>query len=210
MGARENHLVIFVRAPQIGAVKRRLATEIGAFAAWQFYRRSSAALLRQVGDPRWRCWLAVTPDGLATGTRFWGPGVWRAPYSGFGQGQGDLGRRMAAPLRDLPPGPAVIIGSDIPDLRREHIAAAFAELSTADFVFGPAADGGYWLVGCKRRSAHEDLRRTLFRGVRWSTRHALEDTLANVPPHRSVALLETLHDIDTGEDFAAWRARGVK
>lgn len=210
MGARQNHLVIFVRAPQIGAVKRRLAKDIGAYAAWQFYRRTTADLLRRVGDPRWRCWLAVTPDWLATGTRFWGAPLRAGRYSGFGQGPGDLGRRMAAPVRDLPPGPVVIIGSDIPDLRREHIADAFAELSTADFVFGPAADGGYWLVGCKRRSMHEDLRRTLFRGVRWSTRHVLEDTLANVPRHRSVALLETLHDIDTGEDFSAWRERCAK
>lgn len=209
MGARENHLVIFVRAPQIGAVKRRLARDIGAFAAWQFYHRNSAELLRRADDPRWRCWLAVTPDGFVAGARFWGPRFWRAPFPGFGQGRGDLGQRMAAPLRELPPGPVVIIGSDIPELRREHIAGAFAKLSTADFVFGPAADGGYWLVGCKRRSAHEDLRRTLFRGVRWSTRHALEDTLANVPHHRSVALLETLHDIDTGEDFIAWRKRGA-
>lgn len=210
MGARQNHLVIFVRAPQIGAVKRRLAKDIGAYAAWQFYRRTTADLLRRVGDPRWRCWLAVTPDWLATGTRFWGAPLRAGRYSGFGQGPGDLGRRMAAPVRDLPPGPVVIIGSDIPDLRREHIADAFAALSAVDFVFGPAADGGYWLVGCKRRSMHEDLRRTLFRGVRWSTRHVLEDTLANVPRHRSVALLETLHDIDTGEDFSAWRERCAK
>lgn len=191
-------------------MKRRLAKDIGAYAAWQFYRRSSAALLHRVGDPRWRCWLAVTPDGLATGTRFWGVRLRAGRYSGFGQGPGDLGRRMAAPLSELPPGPVVIIGSDIPELRRKHIADAFAELSTADFVFGPAADGGYWLIGCKRRSMHEDLRRTLFRGVRWSTRHALEDTLANVPRHRSVALLETLQDIDTGEDFVAWRKRRPK
>ncbi|MCH8183034.1 MAG: TIGR04282 family arsenosugar biosynthesis glycosyltransferase [Proteobacteria bacterium] len=210
MGARQNHLVIFVRAPRIGAVKRRLAKDIGAYAAWRFYRFATAALLRRAGDPRWRCWLAVTPDGFASGPRFWGTRFWGGRYSGFGQGQGDLGRRMAAPVRDLPPGPVVIIGSDIPDLRREHIADAFAALSAADFVFGPAADGGYWLIGCKRRSMHEDLRRTLFRGVRWSTRHALEDTLANVPPHRSVAFLETLHDIDTGEDFAAWRKRRPK
>lgn len=202
MAGRENHLVIFVRAPQIGAVKRRLAEDIGDFAAWQFYRRTTADLLHRIADPRWRCWLAVTPDGFADRGRFW-----TGRYSRFGQGRGDLGRRMAAPVRHLPPGPVVIVGSDIPDLGRSHIAGAFAELSQADFVFGPAADGGYWLVGCKRLFMREDLRRTLFRGVRWSTRHALADTLANVPPHRSVALLETLHDIDTGKDFAAWHGR---
>ena len=202
MGRRQNHLVIFVRAPQIGALKRRLAKDIGAFAAWRFYRGTANALLRRVSDPRWRCWLAVTPDRFAVSARFW-----HGRCSRFGQGAGDLGRRMAAPARDLPPGPVVIVGSDIPGLSRAHVAAAFAKLSTTDFVFGPAADGGYWLAGYKRQPTHENLQSTLFRGVRWSTRYALEDTLANVPPHRSVALLETLHDIDTGEDFAAWRKR---
>ena len=201
MAGHENHLVIFVRAPQIGAVKRRLAKDLGDFAAWQFYRRATADLLNRIADPRWRCWVAVTPDGFAERGRFW-----TGRHSSFGQGGGDLGRRMAAPMRRLPPGPVVIIGSDIPDLGRSHIAGAFAELSLTDFVFGPASDGGYWLIGCKRRLC-EDLRRTLFRGVRWSTGHALADTLANVPPHRPAALLETLHDIDTGKDFAAWRKR---
>lgn len=205
MGVRENHLVVFVRAPQVGAVKRRLARDIGAFAAWQFYSRNSATLMRRVVDSRWRLWLAVTPDRFATRARFW-----EANYARFGQGPGDLGRRMAVAVRTVPPGPVVIVGSDIPEVRREHIADAFAKLSTADFVFGPAVDGGFWLIGCKRRVAHEDLRRTLFRGIRWSTRHALEDTLANVAPNRSVALLDTLHDIDTEKDFLAWRERGAK
>ena len=200
--ARENHLVIFVKAPQIGAVKRRLAEGIGAFAAWQVYRRMSAALPRRLCDPRWRCWLAVTPDSLARRSRFWPEGM-----KSFGQGPGDLGRRMAAAVRDLPPGSVVIVGSDIPELGRAHVADAFAKLSTADYVFGPSPDGGYWLIGCKRRCAHEDLRRGVFRGVRWSTRHALEDTLANVPPHRTVALLPSLRDIDTVSDYEDWRKR---
>ena len=198
--APENHLVIFVRAPQIGAAKRRLAEGIGAFAAWQVYRRMSAALPRRICDPRWRCWLAVTPDSFAQRSRFWPAGPNR-----FGQGPGDLGRRMARPIRRLPPGPVVIVGSDIPELGRAHIAEALARLSRADFVLGPAPDGGYWLIGSRRRAAHEDLRRSLFKGVRWSTRHALEDTLANVPPHRTVALLTTLQDIDTESDYRAWR-----
>ena len=51
-----NHLVVMVKAPRLGAVKSRLAREIGALAAWRFYRASSAAVLARLGhDPRWRC-----------------------------------------------------------------------------------------------------------------------------------------------------------
>ena len=71
-------------------------------------------------------------------------------------------------------------------------------------VAGPAADGGYWLVGGRRRRRVGDL----FAGVRWSTGFTLADTLANLGPGRSAALLDTLDDIDDGAAFARWRARG--
>ncbi|WP_425283593.1 DUF2064 domain-containing protein [Methyloceanibacter stevinii] len=50
----------------------------------------------------------------------------------------------------MPPGPVVLVGSDIPRISRAHIAEAFRLLGNADAVFGPAQDGGYWLVGFKR------------------------------------------------------------
>jgi len=75
------------------------------------------------------------------------------------------------------------------------VAAALRALGRADAAFGPAADGGYWLVGLSpRRPARP------FASVRWSTRHALADTLGNFRRHR-VALLRTLHDVDTAADW---------
>ena len=193
----ENHLVVFVKAPRLGAVKRRLARDIGAFEAWRFYRRTLATVLRPlVADRRWRCWLAVTPDRFARAGRFW-PDAPRVA-----QGPGDLGRRMGRVLRGLPAGPAVIVGSDIPDLRPAHVASAFAALGRCETVFGPASDGGYWLVGARRRPRTPDL----FRDVRWSSEHALADTLANLPANSSAARLEVLDDIDDGAALARWRA----
>ena len=78
-----------------------------------------------------------------------------------------------------------------------HIAAAFAALGRADLVFGPATDGGYWLVGARNPL----VLRGLFDGVRWSGPYALADTLANARSRR-VALLEPLDDVDDAEDFA--------
>ena len=196
-----NHLVIFARAPRAGAVKRRLAWGaggIGAVAACRFYRRNTAALVQRIAfDKRWRTWLAVSPDRAVRAA-----GVWPKRLPRLPQGGGDLGRRMARPLAALPPGPVAIVGSDVPDLAKEHIAAAFAALGGHDAVFGPAPDGGYWLCGFRRRPAPIDP----FAGVRWSSRHALSDTLANLPPSARVAFLGTLRDIDTPADYAAWSA----
>ncbi len=111
---------------------------------------------------------------------------------------------MARVFTLLPPGPAVIIGSDIPDLGPAHIEAAFRALGGAEAVFGPAADGGYWLVGLRRRPR---VPRGLFQRVRWSSDQALADTLAGLPRAMSVALLETLADVDDARDYARWLAR---
>jgi uncharacterized protein len=189
------HLVIFLRVPRLGRVKSRLAAGIGAVAALRFYRETSARLLRGLArDRRWRSELWVTPDGDRQ-ARFPGRAARR------GQGAGDLGRRMARVFTVLPPGPAVIIGSDIPEITRDHIWAAFRALGRTEAVFGPAADGGYWLVGLRRRPR---VPRELFARVRWSSPHALADTLAGLPRGMSVARLETLHDIDEPADYARW------
>ncbi len=108
---------------------------------------------------------------------------------------------MGRLLRALPPGPAVIVGSDIPDLRPVHVAQAFQMLGGHDWVFGPAGDGGYWLIGARRRRAAP---RVTFAGVRWSSPHALADTLANLKGAR-IGFLEALADVDTGEDLVRLR-----
>jgi hypothetical protein len=152
-------------------------------------------LRRLSGRASWRLWLAVTPDEFAVRAGFWPAAIPR-----MGQGHGDLGARMARAFAAMPPGPAVLIGADIPAVRRSHIETAFRDLAQADLVFGPSTDGGYWLVGMR----HTRLARGLFKSVRWSSPHALADTMANAKS-RKVALLDPLTDIDTGEDYRAWR-----
>lgn len=200
MSARPaRHLVIFVKAPRLGQVKSRLAAGIGALPSLQFYRQTTQCVLRRLGrDARWRCLIAVTPSGARHG-RFWDP---RLPR--LDQGSGDLGRRMARVFRALPPGPAVIVGTDIPDLAPRHIAEAFRALGAHDTVLGPAQDGGYWLIGLKRT---RPMPAALFEGVRWSSPHALADTRASLPRRFSLALLETLEDVDDDASYRRWRAR---
>ena len=191
----DNHLCIFLRVPGIGRVKTRLAHDIGAVAAWSFYRTQLARTIRNLErDGRWRLTLAVTPETAVADCRLLrGRAV-------IGQGGGDLGTRMARVADALPPGPVVIVGVDAPALMPRHVAAAFRALGHADAVFGPAADGGYWLVGLRRRPRPLGI----FENVRWSSEHALADTLANLGgrPH---VFLETLEDVDDGAAYWRWR-----
>jgi len=111
------------------------------------------------------------------------------------QGGGDVGRRMRRVIAGAPRGPVVLVGSDIPAIETRHIAAAFRLLGAHDLVFGPAADGGFWLVGARRRPRLPPL----FEKVRWSSPHALADTLARVPGKVTVGFVESLEDVDDGD-----------
>lgn len=180
------HLVIFTRFPMAGAGKKRLAAGIGAVHALRFQRARLAVLLaRHSQDPRWRTWLAITPGG-----------PWPRGVRCIGQGRGDLGQRMGRVFATLPPGAALIIGADIPGITSTMIDDAFRKLGNHDAVFGPATDGGYWLIGMRRRP------RMLqpFARVRWSTPHALSDTRANLRG-ATIAEIDRLTDVDDADSF---------
>lgn len=189
---RRQTLVVMVKEPRAGRVKTRLGRDFGMVPAAWWFRHSVQRLLRNVDDPRWELALAVSPDVEGLRSRVWPAHLQRIP-----QGRGDLGQRMAHLLALPQKGPVVIIGGDIPGVRRHHIADAFAKLGRNRAVFGPATDGGYWLVGLKRTTPPP---RGIFRGVRWSTEHALADTLATMPGY-SPAFAATLQDVDTATDL---------
>jgi rSAM/selenodomain-associated transferase 1 len=187
--ALSRHLVIFARCPRLGAGKKRLAKGVGQVQALRFQRVMLANLVRRLGrDPRWTTWLAVTPDKS---------GPWPSNIGALPQGRGDLGARMASCARRLPPGPVLIVGADIPGISADEINRAFRLLGDRSAVFGPAADGGYWAVGLRRRPHFIDT----FKHVRWSSPHALADTMANLRGE-SVALLEMLEDIDAAASLS--------
>ncbi len=194
------HVIIFTRAARLGTVKRRLAGDIGQLAALRFHNAMQTQLARNIAsDTRWKIWLALTPDTGAVNSVFHGADI-------LPQGRGDLGQRMARCFRALPPGPALLIGSDIPDISRHHIARAFSELAKNDAVFGPASDGGYWLVGLKRlRRLGGPHAKNLFTGVRWSSPHALADTCKAIGPGARIGYAQRLQDVDTAADYFHWR-----
>jgi rSAM/selenodomain-associated transferase 1 len=179
------------KAPVAGRAKTRMARDLGVGTAIRFSRHAITAVLARVAPSRaWQTVLAVTPDA-ATAWRMWPRGVAHMP-----QGAGDLGARMQRIMRHSPPGPVVIIGTDVPALGCAHVREAFRLLGRHDAVFGPATDGGYWLIGLRRRPRLPNA----FHGVRWSTAHALADTAANLNGY-SIALLPALSDVDTLADL---------
>jgi len=183
---------VFARAPRLGAVKRRLAREIGDRAALRFYLASLHRTVRRLArDRRFRTVLAITPDHAPTR---WPHGVPRVP-----QGTGDLGQRMHRVAGRLRRGRVAIVGTDIPAMTADDVARAFLLLGRAQACFGPAADGGYWLVALSPRRPSMPFAR-----VRWSSEWALADTLANFSSH-TVASLRELRDVDSAADLATAR-----
>jgi uncharacterized protein len=181
-----------VKEPVAGRVKTRLARGIGTVAATAAYRVMLTAVVARLGhDPRWETVLAVSPNVALSSTML--PDIkTRVP-----QGSGDLGQRLQRIFDSMPAGPVVVIGTDIPAIQANDIAQAFRALGSHDAVFGPSGDGGYWLIGMKRRPCVA----LGFENVRWSSEHARADTTANLKGLR-VAHLRPLDDVDTAEDLA--------
>lgn len=192
---RTGALIVFLKTPKAGRAKTRLGAEIGMGRAAILYRQMIARTLAEAGGGGWRKIIAVDPPSDIYAWR----GLWPAGFERIAQSRGTLGERMTAAMRAVSAGPVIIIGADAPGLRTRHIRRAFAALGRADAVFGPAADGGYWLVGLARRRSAP----ALFQNVRWSSEYALSDTLAGLPSIFQTEFLEPLCDVDSLADLKA-------
>lgn len=189
---------IFARAPRYGAVKTRLARDIGAAETLRFYRNTLNDVARRLASSgRLDVVLAVTPDKAATGAGCWPPGLARVA-----QGRGHLGQRMVRVLKCAGNRPAIVIGSDIPDASVSLVLDAARVLGQRRFVLGPTQDGGYWLIGARHPAR---LARRQLDGVRWSTPHALADTVAKLNDTGLLSCILT--DVDDGRDYSLIKSR---
>lgn len=190
MRAGKVRLIVFAKAPVAGRVKTRLARGIGVAAATAWYRRSLIRILTILRRAGLDCEIAAAPSVAAFRAASCIPGRITT------QAMGDLGRRMALAAKAAR-GPCVIVGADIPGLSPAIVRRAREMIRRYDLVLGPARDGGYYLVGV-RSPAHVF---RLYDRVRWSSEHALADTLANAPKHWRIALLPMLDDVDVAADL---------
>jgi uncharacterized protein len=194
-------VLIFTKAPRLGAAKSRLAAGVGVVHAWRIKRRLDRRTCRVLADPRWETAIAAAKD-RDLGQRF--GDVWPAWLPRTGQGIGDLGVRMARALaiQSARRRKVLIVGSDVAQICRAAVAEAVTALNHADVVIGPSSDGGYWLIGAHPRVA----RQLSLAPVRWSSTHTLADTLASLPVGTKVTLVTTLDDVDSVVDLHLLRS----
>lgn len=195
-------VLLFIKAPEKGRVKSRLAAAIGEEAALEIYKGFVAAVVETMKAGRYPFRVAVYPrDALESMRRWLGNDLDYLPQTGK-----DLGERMKNALaRVFADGieRAVIIGSDVPDLPGEAIHEAFQSLESKDAVIGPSPDGGYYLIGFNARTFLPEA----FDGIPWSAETVFSDTMRvlersswtvhQLPPWRDVDTLEDLNDLVT-------------
>lgn len=190
-------LGLFVKNPRPGEVKTRLAAGLGDDRAAAIYAAFLVDLIerfRTTGDERLLC---ITPADTACQQYF--GAVSGDCYGLWPQPDGCLGGRMASFFQERLRSPAdsvVLIGSDSPTLPREFVDRAFDLLEHSDCVFGPATDGGYYLVGQRARF------RDLFADIAFSKGDVLRHTVQRVIAlGASMALLPPWYDVDDVFDW---------
>ena len=203
MGDRpDDHLLLFARYPVPGQAKTRLIPALGPDGAARLHRRlteNAVGVARTAGESLSARVIVWFTGAARRGFRSWlGCDLAYAP-----QPSGDLAIRTQQAFSFAFRGGAkrvVVFGTDIPDLSAAILHQAVAGLRDHDVVLGPAADGGYYLIGMKRE------RPELFAGIDWGTKRVCAQTRAAIARQGlSVAEVPTLSDVDLPEDTAALR-----
>ncbi len=186
-------LIIFLRNPELGRVKTRIAKVLGDEAALAIYLRLLTKLRHSLRNGPFDIHLYYSD--YADTEDDWN----ELKVSRYVQRGDDLGSRMAdAFKRSVESGykKAVLIGSDIPDLSMKDLNEAFEALDHHDVVIGPAVDGGYYLVGMKKNYPG------IFQLTKWSHSGVLQETAEKIKNlGLSLAKTRLLNDIDEPEDL---------
>jgi rSAM/selenodomain-associated transferase 1 len=195
--SRSGTVLVYLKYPEPGCVKTRLAATIGPVRAAGLYRGWIGQVLDRLQPLR----PGITIIGAIDGARPEAFADWTAFVDRWWeQPVGDLGARLDAGFRyaHADDRPVLAIGTDCLELEPHLIREAFARLQDRDAVFGPTSDGGYYLVGTARYLTG------FFTGIRWSTANTLDDHLRRCQENDwRVELLCTLNDIDTWDDWLA-------
>lgn len=185
-------VIVFVKNIKLGTVKTRLAKTIGDFGAFEVYSelvKITEKATRQleidkriyfsdsVIDTKWKNDFKAVQNGIDLGER-----MLNAFKDGFESGYEKI----------------VLIGSDLPDINATHIKKGVEKLTSSDVVFGPAEDGGYYLIGLSKMIT------SIFTNKPWSQPNLLQLTLQELQKNNiTISTLDTLNDIDTYEDLIA-------
>ena len=194
---KNNAVIIFIRSPEKGRVKTRLAKGVGDTAALALYRCFVMDVLDMVRSTPWTLRVYYHPENAFNRIRAWlGKDLDLFPQKGT-----TLGDKMENALADTFVAgyeKAILIGSDLPDLPSQIIDSAFRGLDQCSATIGPSRDGGYYLIGfTARRFAPQ-----IFHGIPWGTDQVFDLTLNRFMDHHvSYYTLPVWRDIDTHKDL---------
>jgi rSAM/selenodomain-associated transferase 1 len=194
-------LLVFARLPELGRVKTRLAAAIGDERALAVYEAMLRELIGSIGEstPDTEIEFLWAPSPCANGEALRRAFAHHAVAMQTGR---DLSERLSMAFSERfffhRTEKIIAIGVDDPALPRALIDHAFALLDSCEYVIGPAADGGYYLIGCRAGAFDPEV----FLGIDWGTASVLPRTLEKIRAMgRSVAVLPERYDIDTVEDL---------
>jgi len=190
-------LLFFVKYPEKGKVKSRLAAVIGDDSAAGVYKNLVAQMLSTVKEGSFPLYICFFPKNAQKPIKNW----LGREYRYIPQNGKDLGERMRNGFIDgfaMGYKRVVLIGSDIPDLPMKSIEEAFKSLKEMDAVIGPAYDGGYYLIGFKDKTFSPQV----FEGIAWETKNVFDETMKKLKRfRRTVHTLPYQRDIDTVDDL---------
>ncbi len=197
----KNCVIVFLKYPEPGKVKTRLAKTLGDKIAADFYKCCTEYTLMQLNNTKDReteNLIFYSDESQKSKIRNW----LGSKYKIFKQQGKDLGEKMQNAFQEVFKNnydKAIIIGTDLPDISSQLIIKAFHELDNNDFVIGPSKDGGYYLLGMK------SLQKSLFEKISWSTENVLQETLKKLNSlSGKVKVLNKLNDIDTEIELINW------
>lgn len=197
-------LLVFARAPEAGKAKTRLIPVLGPADAAALHAGLTERTLQTASGHGFEVQLWCHPDTRHTFFRYCAE---RFGVTLHRQRGGDLGARMDYALGTALQhcDRAVLVGTDCPGLGSDDLNTAFAALrGGADAVFGPAHDGGYYLVGLRQPAP------ALFAGIDWGSARVLSQTRDRAQTlGLDVRLLASRSDLDTAADLEAFHDRSA-
>lgn len=193
-------LLFFVKFPQNGAVKTRLAKDIGADQAAALYRCFVLDMLETLARIPQRICVCYAPEQPEQRYKEW----LGSDYAYMAQQGADLGERMKNSFcHAFEQGieKVVLLGSDLPDLPSHCVQEAFERLDTHDSVIGPSHDGGYYLIGFRQDAFLPEA----FQGIQWSQSSVYQQTIHTLKTHaQTFFILPAWNDIDNLTELRQW------